>query len=221
MSSYYDYYQTAATQQPRRFEATNPKDVNYRCYMNYQKFDSQSVGVGGYGTAATAAAPADYMGHTGVMGGLGGLGGGPSACGEAGAVASVAYPGPGVMNTPNCGGSGGSGQLSLPQQTCHNSSVIGGTEDALSNSSEGDLCCGAPNDLASSQHTPPQSQPSTGAYGSLPPASICPMTAGIVSPAAAGGSLSSVPAVHDDRTCSSLSPGSPYYPAAVTNEWER
>lgn len=133
MSSYYDYYQT---QQPRRFEP--PKDMNYRCYMNYQKFDAQSSP---YGDSRTDS----YMAQM------------PCAPCE-----PPQYPNPVACNT----------------------------EDALSNSSE-DLCC---NELAA----PQSSQSSAGSY-----------------------TVTAVPPVpHEDRTCSSLSPGSPYYPT-TPNEWER
>ncbi|XP_022671632.1 homeotic protein antennapedia-like isoform X2 [Varroa destructor] len=245
MSSYYDYYQTAATQQPRRFDP-NPKDVNYRCYMNYQKFDTQpvAVGVNAYGPTS-AGGPGDYMGHSGTSANVMGLGG-PSSCEPGGVVSSIPYPGHShspVMPTPSCGGGGqltgsGSGGGIPPQQqqqqqqqqqaVCNPAAIVGGTEDALSNSSE-DLCCGGGNggggssDLsASSQHTPPLSQTSAASagYGPLSTASICTMTPSVVPPANVNASISSV-ATHEDRTCSSLSPGSPYYPTAAPNEWER
>lgn len=132
MSSYYDYYQT---QQPRRFEP--PKDMNYRCYMNYQKFEPQSTP---YGDSRSDS----YMAQ---------------------------------MPCAPC-------EPTQYFDTCPK------TEDALSNSSE-DLCC---NELAA----PQSSQAGAGSY-----------------------SVSTVPPVpHEDRTCSSLSPGSPYYPT-TPNEWER
>lgn len=211
--------------------------------MNYQKFDAQpvAVGVGTYGPTA-GGGPTDYMGHGGVMG----LGG-PSPCEPGGVVSSVPYPGHShspVMPTASCAGggplsaAGGGGGLQQQQPGCNPASIVGGTEDALSNSSE-DLCCaggggggggGGPGggDLsvavaaAGAQHTPPLSQASaaTAGYGPLSPASICPMTPGVVPPTNANANISSI-ATHEDRSCSSLSPGSPYYPTAATNEWER
>ena len=132
MSSYYDYYQT---QQPRRFEP--PKDMNYRCYMNYQKFEPQTTP---YGDTRNDS----YMAQ---------------------------------MPCAPC-------EPTQYFDTCPK------TEDALSNSSE-DLCC---NELTA----PQSSQTTAGTYA-----------------------VSAVPPVpHEDRTCSSLSPGSPYYPT-TSNEWER